>query len=147
MVHAPAQHFLRIFKHQAMMGGIVGEVMKLVGIALQIEKQWRQAGKMDVFVALVPEQAGAALIGRQAQRPAAVKPWKIAKIERRMCVRAPVLNIHAMTERQQRGTITGGRNRKTKPFQNGRHDIDILGEGIHGVLSSCAPRGAVFASG
>ena len=38
MVHAPAQHFLRIFEHQPMIGGIVGEITKLVGIALQIKK-------------------------------------------------------------------------------------------------------------
>ena len=46
------------------MGGIAGEIVEFVGIVLQIEKQRRQAGKMDVFVALVPDQIGGALIGR-----------------------------------------------------------------------------------
>ena len=81
--------------------------MKLVGIALQIKKQRWQAGEMDVFVPPVPEQVRAALIGCQAQRLAAVKSWKIAKIERRMCFRPPVLNLYALTEGQQRGAVTG----------------------------------------
>ncbi len=38
MVHAPAQHFLRVFEHEPVMGGIAGEIVKFVGIILQIKK-------------------------------------------------------------------------------------------------------------
>ena len=55
MVHAPAQHFLRIFEHESMVGGIAGEVVKFVGVFLQIEKKRWQGGKMDVFIPLVPD--------------------------------------------------------------------------------------------
>ena len=38
VVHAPAEHFLRIIKDQSVIGGIVGEIVKLVRIVFQIEK-------------------------------------------------------------------------------------------------------------
>ena len=87
---------------------------------------------MDVFIAPVPEQVRAALIGCQAQRLATVKSWKMAKIERRMCFRAPVLNLHALTEGQQRSAVTGSGNLETKPLQDRRHEVDILAEGVDG---------------
>ena len=98
MVHAPAQHFLRILEHEPVIGEIGGEIVKLVGIGLQIEKQRRQAGKMDVLVAPVPDQICAALIGRQSQRPAAVKPGKMAKCQRRSKIspKGGVKPVHLM---------------------------------------------------
>ena len=38
MVHAPTEHFLRIFEHQSVTGGVSGEIAKFVRVILEIKK-------------------------------------------------------------------------------------------------------------
>ena len=71
------------------MAGIIGQINKLVRVVLQIKEQGRQAGKMDILVAFVPDHIDAALIRREAQGAAAIKARKMTEIKGRVGLHPP----------------------------------------------------------
>ena len=67
MGHAPRKHVLSHAQYRLAMSGIAGQVVELARVRLQIEQERRQARKVNVFEALLSQNAESALIELDVQ--------------------------------------------------------------------------------
>src|SRR5437016_5574858 len=85
---------------------------------------------MHVFVARIADDGEAAIVGWEAERPLGPEIAQIAEIVFPMRLGAPIRRRRAAKERQERAAVELSRWRLAEPFEDRRHDVDRLAEGV-----------------
>ena len=104
-------------------------VDELRRIVLQVEEQCGHGGEVHVFPALAAKRIQRALVGRQPQRFAAGTFQHVAEVEREVRLAAPARGRVTREEGRQRLPVALVWHLETDGFEDGRHHVDILGEG------------------